>query len=159
MWPNTPHPHKMKLPSIQGLSNPADTGWVEGYTPDRSPAYHRGHHHNYSHSNSPVLSNQCLWTVRGSRSIQRKQNKPQSSIFLIQMKGIINRKLQSIYSSWSAIDTLKSWSTVVIRHPLNVIPVVWDVHDGHSRDLPDPSLQISVNSGQDVTLVLCYSLD
>lgn len=35
-----------------------------------------------------------------------------------------------------------------------VLPVVWDVHDRHPGDLPHPSLQISVHSSQDITLVL-----
>lgn len=35
----------------------------------------------------------------------------------------MNRKYQSIYKSGSVVETLKPRSTVVIRHPFNIVPV------------------------------------
>lgn len=53
---------------------------------------------------------------------------------------------------------LEPRGSIIIWHPLNVVPMVRNVHDGNSRDLPDPSFKVPVNCGHDVTLVLSYSL-
>ena len=43
---------------------------------------------------------------------------------------------------------------VCVWHPLNAVSVVAEVHDGHSRDLPDPPLEILITGGHDIRLVL-----
>ena len=37
--------------------------------------------------------------------------------------------------------------------------MVAEVHDGHSRDLPDPPLEILITGGHDIRLVLSNSID
>ena len=41
-----------------------------------------------------------------------------------------------------------------IWHPLDAVFVLGDVHDGYTRDFPDPPLQVSVTSSHNVALVL-----
>ena len=48
---------------------------------------------------------------------------------------------------------------VCVWHPLNAVSVVAEVHDGHSRDLPDPPLEILITGGHDIRLVLSNSVD
>ena len=52
------------------------------------------------------------------------------------------------------VSELEPRGSIIIWHPFNVVSVVRKVHDGNSRDLPDPSFKVPVNCGHDVTLVL-----
>ena len=51
------------------------------------------------------------------------------------------------------------WGTIGIRHPLNGISVITEEHDGHSGNLPDPSLKIFITGCHDIGLVLSDSVD
>ena len=53
---------------------------------------------------------------------------------------------------------LEPRDSTIIWHPLNVVSMIRNVHDGNSRDLPDSLFKVPVNCGHNVTLVLSYSL-
>ena len=46
------------------------------------------------------------------------------------------------------------WSSVSIRHPLDGVSVVCEVHDRNAGQLPDPPLEVLVAGCYDVGLVL-----
>ena len=52
---------------------------------------------------------------------------------------------------------IRTKGSMIIWHPLSVVPMVRNVHEGNSRDLPDSSFMVPVNCGHDVTLVLGYA--
>ena len=47
-----------------------------------------------------------------------------------------------------------SLTSIRLRHPLNAVPVLGDVHDGDTWHFPQPPLQVSVAGGHDVAFVL-----
>ena len=69
------------------------------------------------------------------------------------------QKRKRVKGRWrNFLFSLEPRGSVIIWHPLNVVPLVRNVHDGNSRDLLDSSFKVPVNCGHNVTLVLSYSL-
>ena len=65
------------------------------------------------------------------------------------------QKRKRVKGRWrNFLFSLEPRGSVIIWHPLSVVPMVRNVHDGNSRDLPDSSFKVPVNCGHNVTLVL-----